>query len=333
MTQSRKSKTSSRSKKKGARSDLVSDQWIDPATGEVVAEWFGFSGGPKGFPTASPIAMAGDGGRRTGGRSAAFNPTGLTISVTFPDPEPGSFYAPNPFYGWEGVVHNDFVEAAKAERKTERKERAKRKRERKAIKAAFRNRLVGQARQKAEVEGIAFNDALGLVAAEHRHMVEYLGTKLPKGAIKIFNTAVSGFHGVEGPRRPSPVDARTPDPPIGRRATGPSPDASMSKRFAGDGLTPPRPKVLDVIADGKVYTLQPGGRKGCLVVPTKQFGTDEPGVVDGPDRLIGRVSSPVHAGEAIDCLDHARMSMTTHPRRPIGTMPDPQYLRKEDRRK
>jgi len=210
-------------KKHGARSDLKTSHYIDPTSGKVVASFFGWSGGPKGYPTASPLAHCDEHGKQTGGRSWALNPKGLTIGVRFGEPAPGSFYAADPEYGWQGVQHNNFIDAAKAERKTERAERKAHKKARKSIKATFLKRLFGQARQLAETEGIPFADALGLVAAEKRQMVEYLGVKLPKGAIHTFKQKPSGHHTIQSPRRPSPVETRYHGPLT--KVTGPSRDA------------------------------------------------------------------------------------------------------------
>jgi len=105
----------------------------------------------------------------------------------------------------------------------------------------------------------------------------------------------------------------------------------VSKRFSGDGMTPPRQKVLDVIANGKAYTLEPSGRTGCQLVPTTQIVRDVESptgwsVKPGPDRVIGKTDNPVQVGECIDTADHARMSYVTasaplNVLRPSGPIP------------
>jgi hypothetical protein len=221
-------------KRHGARNDIGFTTFVGP-DGDVI-QFYGYVGRPKGLPRSSTVAGAEDNGRKTGGRSWHFNPKGLTIGVQFPAPAPGSFWAPDEKTGWKGVEHDDFVEMAHEERRLEREEKRKRKAALKARKQKFRATLVARAKDKARDEGLDFDTALGLVAAEHEYLVRVLGTKLPKGAIQVFKYHTKE-HPIQGVRRPVPLDQRLPEPKIGRSATGVSPMAQKSARFANDGLT------------------------------------------------------------------------------------------------
>lgn len=200
--------------------------------------------GPDGFPTKSSIADAGFFGRQTA-RSRSdrgnMNKVSLTIGMSFPKPAPGSF--------WDGLVtHNDHMPKAHEERREERNSKAaKSGREKRALKKATNLR----AKHRAKLAGFRPDDPdwAEAVAGFELEITREAKRKLAGPA---------PFHGVEGPRRPSPVELRGP---VTRGTSGPSPASARKapKPFTNDGLTPAQRRTAVetfVTTDGAVLVIR-----------------------------------------------------------------------------
>jgi hypothetical protein len=229
---------------------------------------------PAGLPkcTLADAGFFGFSAARGGSDRGNMNKVSLSVP-RFPAPEPGSFY--------DGIVNRDYhrahVPKAREERAEERRDKASSKaREKRALK----NSLRLSAKHRAKRLGFSptdpdWSEAVDLCELE---IIREKKGKLQRPA----------FHGVQGVRKPSPVESRGQ---VTTGTSGPSRDAPRVQRFAGDGLTPPLRRTAE-----ETFTTTDGG---VMVIrqrkPFQKRTAELEGAVE-PRKLTGIHPSPVPLG-------------------------------------